>query len=97
MRSSLPVMFGRKRNTEVNNNLKERYKNGRNVCQKIDEETRLTGGALFEANILLDDKVLEMRDKKENEKSYERVNVIKNEKQKFRKIGIFLPNFVEFI
>ena len=67
------------KNQKISENLKQRYANGRETRQKIDETKRITGGVLFKANhILLDEEVLRIRKGKEKEKADEREKVILN-------------------
>ena len=56
------------KNEKISENLKKRYETGRTTRNKIDEQRRLTGGVLFDANhIVLDEEVLKLREEKEKE------------------------------
>jgi hypothetical protein len=67
-------------------NLHQRYEEGGSLGKKIQEARPLTGGALFKVrHISLDGEVLALREAKEQEKTDEQDQVVKNAIEEFKK------------
>jgi hypothetical protein len=64
----------------------KRTKEGSSLREKIQDARRLTGGALFKVrHIALDEEVLALREAKEQEKTDERDQIIKNAVDEYKK------------
>ena len=71
---------------KVCENLHARYEQGSSLREKIQDARRLTGGALFKIrHIALDKEVLALRESKEQEKTDERDQIIKNAVDEYKK------------